>query len=202
MKHEPLNPLIPLGVTRAATMAFALLWLLFPMPERAQAAESLEVQQKVDKELNALELPGPALARLPTPQTIGPPLTGQPYSQQPGAVMNESRNPTTGGGGRGGQPPSDLRLKKDVVLLATLADGIKVYSFKYLWDDVVHVGVMAQDLLADPAHAHAVVSMANGYYAVDYAKLGLRMATLEEWEARGKAALLSRPVAAKAAAVQ
>ena len=36
----------------------------------------------------------------------------------------------------------------------------------------------------------AVVENANGYFSVNYAMLGLRMVTLDEWEAQGMAALL------------
>jgi hypothetical protein len=86
---------------------------------------------------------------------------------------------------------SDIRLKQNVHLLATLENGLKIYSFKYLWDDATYVGVMAQDLLANPAWRDAVVTLPNGFYAVDYAMLGLRMATLEAWQAQGVAAIRS-----------
>ncbi len=39
-----------------------------------------------------------------------------------------------------------MRLKKDVERLATLEDGIRIYSFRFSWDDTYRVGVMAQDL--------------------------------------------------------
>jgi len=45
---------------------------------------------------------------------------------------------------------SDIRLKRDIEHLVTLENGIKVYAFKYLWEDTIRVGVMAQDLLRDP----------------------------------------------------
>lgn len=81
--------------------------------------------------------------------------------------------------------PSDRRLKRDIELLTQLADGTKLYSFRYLWSETVHVGLMAQDLLDDPQHARAVSKLPNGYFAVDYRRLGLQMATLEEWNASG-----------------
>ncbi len=43
---------------------------------------------------------------------------------------------------------------------------------------------MAQDL-NELGLENAVVTMPNGYYAVDYSKLGLRMTTLKEWEEKG-----------------
>jgi hypothetical protein len=84
---------------------------------------------------------------------------------------------------------SDARLKRDITQLATRDDGLPIYSFRYLWDDEVRVGVMAQDLLRNEAWAPAVVTKEGGYLFVDYARLGLRMATLDEWQANGMAAL-------------
>ena len=84
--------------------------------------------------------------------------------------------------------PSDARLKRDIEHVATREDGLRVYAFRYLWDDAVHVGVMAQDLLRNEAWQPSV-SSENGYYAVDYGRLGLRMTTLDEWNAKGMNAL-------------
>ena len=50
----------------------------------------------------------------------------------------------------GVEPVSDARLKRDIDQVATRDDGLPIYSFRYLWDDEVYVGVMAQDLLAMP----------------------------------------------------
>lgn len=77
--------------------------------------------------------------------------------------------------------PSDIRLKRDIKLLATLDGGIKIYSFKYLWSDITFVGVMAQDLLENSQWKDAVVTMNNGFYAVNYSMLGLQMTTQEQW---------------------
>lgn len=76
-----------------------------------------------------------------------------------------------------------MRLKKDFVYLATLENGIRLYSFRYIWDDpTVYVGVMAQDLLEQEPMRDAVIMTKTGFYAVDYEKLGLKMITLEEWQ--------------------
>lgn len=91
-------------------------------------------------------------------------------------------------------PTSDRRLKRDINALTVLADGTKLYSFRYLWSETVYVGVMAQDLLADPERADAVLKQANGYYAVDYHRLGLQMATIEDWNTLGFEAVTA-PVA-------
>ena len=81
--------------------------------------------------------------------------------------------------------PSDRRLKRQIKLLATLDNGIKIYSFKYLWSDITFVGVMAQDLLENPEWKNAVVTMNNGFYAVNYSMLGLQMTTQEQWKLYG-----------------
>ncbi|HEX2449400.1 MAG TPA: hypothetical protein VHK26_14680 [Methyloceanibacter sp.] len=83
-------------------------------------------------------------------------------------------------------------MKRDIDHVATRADGLAIYSFRYLWDEEVYVGVMAQDLLRNEAWAPAVVTRESGTLAVDYAKIGLRMATLEEWQANGMRALTPR----------
>jgi len=78
-------------------------------------------------------------------------------------------------------PVSDQRLKREIVYLATLNNGIRIYSFKYLSGDDIHVGVMAQDLLGLPEFKDAVVLGTNGYYTVNYQALGMRMISLSEW---------------------
>jgi outer membrane immunogenic protein len=68
--------------------------------------------------------------------------------------------------------PSDIRLKRDVALLARTDDGLGIYSYKYLWSDAVYVGVMAQEVAL--IHPDAVVrDELTGYLAVDYGRLGL-----------------------------
>jgi hypothetical protein len=91
---------------------------------------------------------------------------------------------------------SDRRLKRDLRLLATRADGLKLYAFRYLWSDTEYVGVMAQDLLADERWQDAAVMTPAGFYVVDYARLGLRMTTLDAWRAAGLAALAPAQVGA------
>ena len=95
-------------------------------------------------------------------------------------------------GGTCTPPPSDRRLKRSIRLLARLHNGLKIYAFKYLWSDVVYVGVMAQDLLKNPIWKDAVITKANGFYAVYYAMLGLKMATLAAWKKDGLASITSQ----------
>ena len=85
--------------------------------------------------------------------------------------------------------PSDIRLKRGVVLLAVLDSGIQLYRYSYLWSDQVYVGVMAQDVLE--VTPDAVVRGADGFLHVDYQRLGLKLQTWEEWisNSRSQAAL-------------
>ncbi len=57
---------------------------------------------------------------------------------------------------------------------------LPLYSFKYLDDDMEYVGVMAQDVLK--VCPDAVITGQDGFYRVDYAKLGLQMVTKAEWD--------------------
>ena len=83
-------------------------------------------------------------------------------------------------------PESDARLKMNVTPVAVLRNGITLYSFQYRRDPTTtYVGVLAQDLLnsEDSGFRDAVIVGTNGYYAVNYDALGLKMLTLDEWHA-------------------
>ena len=84
---------------------------------------------------------------------------------------------------------SDRRIKTEITELGKLDNGIKIYAFKFLWEDKVRVGVIAQDLLERADTKKAVLTLANGLMGVDYTALGLRMATLEQWQQSGIAAM-------------
>ncbi|MEO1703340.1 MAG: outer membrane beta-barrel protein [Pseudomonadota bacterium] len=74
---------------------------------------------------------------------------------------------------------SDRRLKRDIRCVGQLLNGLALYAYRYLWSDALYVGVMAQEVLEfDP---EAVVTRPDGYFAVDYARLGTRMMTYEEF---------------------
>jgi hypothetical protein len=81
---------------------------------------------------------------------------------------------------------SDRRLKTDIVAVGMLGAGIPLYRFRYIGQQEVYVGVMAQDVL--PLVPEAVITDASGYMRVDYQRLGTRMMSLQEWEAGGLAA--------------
>jgi outer membrane immunogenic protein len=79
--------------------------------------------------------------------------------------------------------PSDRRLKRDVVLIARLDDGLGLYRYRYLWSDTIYVGVMAQEVAL--IHPDAIVrSGLDDYLRVDYSRIGLKPMTLSEWDAR------------------
>jgi hypothetical protein len=81
--------------------------------------------------------------------------------------------------------PSDARLKRDIVLVGRLDDGLGLYRYRYLWSDTVYVGVMAQEVAL--IHPDAVVrGSLDGYLRVNYSRLGLTLMTLPEWDARNK----------------
>lgn len=84
---------------------------------------------------------------------------------------------------------SDRRLTTDIQQVGTLDNGIKVYAFRFIWDDALRVGIIAQDLLERPDSRAAVLILANGLLGVDYSALGLRMATHKQWLDSGIAAL-------------
>ena len=75
---------------------------------------------------------------------------------------------------------------------------MRLYRFRYFGCDRTFVGVMAQDLLADPRHAHAVIRRPSGLLLVDYAALGLDVADLEAMRAAGNAAVAAYEMAAAA----
>jgi hypothetical protein len=87
------------------------------------------------------------------------------------------------------QPPdgrvriSDIRLKRDIVQLERLDNGIGIYRFRYLNDDPeLYVGVMAQEVqFIVPS---AVLRYSDGYLRVDYEHLGLQCLTWKDWIAK------------------
>jgi outer membrane immunogenic protein len=84
---------------------------------------------------------------------------------------------------------SDTRLKRDIVLIGRLDNGLGLYRYRYLWSDTVYVGVMAQEvaLIRPDAVVHDPM---DDYLRVDYLRLGLRLMTLPAWEAVGKGQFL------------
>jgi hypothetical protein len=78
---------------------------------------------------------------------------------------------------------SDIRLKHSVALLGRLDNGLGFYRFSYNGSDAAYVGVMAQEV--ETIMPGAVMRGDDGYLRVNYARLGLRMQTWEDWVASG-----------------
>ena len=92
---------------------------------------------------------------------------------------------------RGGEGPpieSDRRLKTHLKHAGETAEGLNLYSFRYIGEDREFRGVMAQELLADERNRGAVEAGADGYYRVDYARLGLASLVTDEMLAAGERA--------------
>jgi endosialidase-like protein len=69
--------------------------------------------------------------------------------------------------------PSDRRLKTDVVRIGAHALGFGIYRFKYLWSEEEYIGVLAQEVAE--VLPSAVVHQPDGFFAVDYAAIGMPM---------------------------
>jgi Chaperone of endosialidase len=78
-------------------------------------------------------------------------------------------------------PASDIRLKRDIAQVGELDSGINLYRYRYLWSDTTYVGVMAQEVAE--VVPETVQRGADGYLRVDYARLGLRLQTWDQWAA-------------------
>jgi Chaperone of endosialidase len=76
---------------------------------------------------------------------------------------------------------SDTSLKGDITQLGELDIGVGLYRYRYLWSDTIYVGVMAQEVAE--VMPGAVQRGADGYMRVDYARLGLRVQTWDQWVA-------------------
>ncbi len=67
---------------------------------------------------------------------------------------------------------SDRRLKRNIVKLGTLENGLNVYKYNYLSDPIVHMGVMADEVAQIMPEALGPVIL--GYNTVDYSKIEMR----------------------------
>ena len=80
---------------------------------------------------------------------------------------------------------SDVRLKRDIVLIARLDNGLGLYRYRYVWSDTVYVGVMAQEVALLRPDA-VVRDRLDDYLRVDYSRLGLKLMTWPQWQAISK----------------
>ncbi|MGC2777392.1 MAG: DUF3300 domain-containing protein, partial [Bradyrhizobium sp.] len=74
-------------------------------------------------------------------------------------------------------------LKRDIVVLGRLGNGIGYYRFSYIGSPKAYVGVMAQDVMN--VVPDAVTRGRDGYLRVDYEKLGIKFQTYDAWLAAG-----------------
>jgi hypothetical protein len=104
-------------------------------------------------------------------------LVQQNYQNQTSAYQQQmqNRNQLLGGilglGGsiaKAGIGFSDRRLKRDIRWLQTGRNGLGIYSFRYLNDNLLQVGLMADEV--ERVRPEAVITMPNGFKAVDYGK--------------------------------
>jgi hypothetical protein len=98
------------------------------------------------------------------------------HSEEHGGPGNNGQGGQQGGGQ---QTTSDMRLKRDLVEVGRLANGIHLYRFRYDWTEREYVGVMAQEVRK--IVPGAVSTGPDGYLRVDYGKLGRRLETWDEW---------------------
>lgn len=111
--------------------------------------------------------PGPLMG--PTFFALGGPQPG-PFAHAP--LHGPNLGPNLDGPNLYGPPVlSDVRLKESLRQVGTTVHGLPLYTFSYRGQAEVYEGVMAQDVLA--VRPDAVVIGEDGYYKVDYAKLGV-----------------------------
>lgn len=65
---------------------------------------------------------------------------------------------------------SDRRLKKDIVKIKTLDNGLNVYQYKYINGSGPYVGVMADEV--ERIQPEALGPTVGGFKTVDYSKIG------------------------------
>lgn len=124
----------------------------------------------------------------PTPQSNVAPtdLTGAVYNSYAGEVANANRasqsqnamlgglfglgGAALGGWARGGFPiPSDRRLKTDIKRVGVTDSGLPVYTYRMNAGGPIQMGVMADEVR--DVLPSAVVTMPNGFDAVDYGQI-------------------------------
>jgi hypothetical protein len=77
----------------------------------------------------------------------------------------------------GGTAASDMRLKTDILRIGTSASGLGIYQFRYLGDDQLYQGVMAQEV--QHVVPDAVILNPAGYLSVNYALIDVPFVALD-----------------------
>jgi len=63
---------------------------------------------------------------------------------------------------------SDRRLKRNIQKIGQLENGLNIYTFNYIWDSALTVGVMADEVRT--VKPEAVINI-NGFDLVDYSEI-------------------------------
>lgn len=92
------------------------------------------------------------------------------------SIVTAGATPISGMGGDGDLIESDVRLKTDIKQVGSTVYGLPVYQFRYITGSDRFEGVMAQDVLE--VRPDAVVIGDDGFYRVNYAKLGISICRL------------------------
>lgn len=146
------------------------------LTQRSQPLNELAALLQGAPAIQNPQFPAPGQVNVPPPDIQG--LTQSGYLGQLNAANAANANRTSSmngilglAGALGGAAilASDRRLKRDIEQIGALGSGIPLYTFKYVWDDIKRVGVMAQDVLE--VIPSAVVVMPSGFYAVKYGEL-------------------------------
>lgn len=98
-----------------------------------------------------------------------------------GASVGNGSGASTAGGSSPGSAYSDARLKHNIELIETRSDGLKIYTYCYVWSRIKWVGVIAQDLLQQKQFASAVRLEKNGFYSVDYKQINFELTTADQY---------------------
>jgi hypothetical protein len=148
----------------------------FDNQARAQGlTEATNLRDLPLNELNALrsstQINNPQFSPVPQSNAQGTDISGDIYksAQLDAANSNNFMNGLFGLGSAAITKWSDRRLKRDILRVGeTPIMKLPLYAFRYLWDDILHVGVMAQEVLAVKPE---VVIRKDGFLAVNYAAL-------------------------------
>lgn len=94
-------------------------------------------------------------------------------SINPGPISNLEALAICADDGGDGSSGSDVRIKTDIEQVGTTVYGLPLFHFRYVDGQERFEGVMAQDVLEVMPDAVSVGE--NGFYRVNYRKLGIAM---------------------------
>ena len=113
----------------------------------------------------------------PGGEAVLAPFAGGESVPQPAPARGDAAPLSAAAAAAGGESvPSDLRLKDDIVRIGRTSHGLPLYRFRYKGGRDSFAGVMAQDVLG--VMPEAVTVGADGFYRVNYAKLGIALRRL------------------------